>query len=74
MLWSWVLACWGSVGLFFIGEKNRLGLLVMLTNETLWFVYSFTTHQYGFVFGGVLYTTMYAKAYFKWGKKSLPNA
>jgi len=70
MWWSWILACYGSLGLFFVGRKQTSGLVIMLSNECLWFVYSFTTHQYGFVFGGTLYTIMYFRAYLKWRKKS----
>jgi hypothetical protein len=67
-MWSWILAIVGSTGLFFVGKKNLWGFAVMLLTETLWFIYSFTTHQYGFVFGGVLYCTMYIKAFLNWRK------
>jgi len=67
-MWSWILAIVGSIGLFFVGKKNLWGFAVMLLTETLWFIYSFTTHQYGFVFGGVLYCTMYVKAFIHWRK------
>jgi hypothetical protein len=65
-MWSWFLAILGSVGLFFVGKKNLWGLAIMLLNEAMWFIYSFTTHQYGFIFGGVLYTFMYLKAFMHW--------
>jgi len=40
----------------------------LFITELLWFIYSFSTHQYGFVFGGVLYSGMYIKAFIHWKK------
>ena len=67
-MWSWILAVVGSCGLFFVGKKNIWGFVVLFITELLWFIYSFSTHQYGFVFCGVLYSGMYIKAFIHWKK------
>jgi hypothetical protein len=66
MWWSWILACVGITGTFFVGRKTIWGWLVLIFNECLWLTYAITTEQYGFILGSVAYVIVYIKAYRHW--------
>lgn len=68
MLWSWVLACAGIIGTFFVGRKTIWGWLILCVNECLWLVYATQTKQYGFYLGSIAYMIVYIKSYLGWKK------
>jgi len=65
-MWSWVLAIVGSFGIFVVGKKKMYGWFILMISECLWVIYSLTTHQYGFLFAVVLYSSAYIKSYLHW--------
>ena len=67
-MWSWVLAIVGSLGIYVVGKKNVFGWFILMLSETLWTIYAFVTHQYGFLFEVTLYTFAYIKSYLHWRK------
>lgn len=62
-MWSYVLTASGALVMWLAASPKRhltawtLGLL----NQILWGSYAFSTGQYGFVFGCLLYGTVYAR-------------
>lgn len=73
MTWSWILACVGVTGTFFIGRKTIWGWIVLFINECLWIYYAVNTKQYGFIFGSLSYMLVYIKSYMHWKKDELEN-
>lgn len=69
-MWSWILAVVGVTGIFFVGQKNLLGWIFLLFNECLWCVYAVTSHQYGFIFASIAYSTVYVKSLIHWKRTS----
>ena len=67
-MWSWILAICGITGTLIIGNKNKLGWVVLFFNETLWLVYATHTKQYGFYLGSIAYMTVYIKNHRSWTK------
>ena len=65
-MWSWVLACVGTAGMFFVGRKTIWGWIVLFVNECLWLIYATETNQYGFYLGSVAYMAVYIKSYMHW--------
>ena len=55
MAWSWILACVGVLGTFFVGRKTIWGWVVLFFNECLWMYYAIHTEQYGFRKGSCTY-------------------
>ena len=68
-MWSWTLAIIGSLGIYVVGKKNIWGWFILMVSEILWTIYAITTHQYGFIFAVVLYSTVYIKSYLRWKKE-----
>ena len=68
-MWSWVLACIGVTGIYFVGRKTIWGWLVLLFNECLWIIYAVSTRQYGFIFAALAYAATYIKSYIHWSKE-----
>ena len=68
-MWSWILACVGIVGTFFVGRKTIWGWIILFINECLWISYALITDQYGFIFGSLAYMTVYIKSYYSWSKE-----
>ena len=68
-MWSWTLAIIGSLGIYVVGKKNIWGWFILMVSETLWTIYAITTHQYGFIFAVVLYSTAYIKSYLRCKKE-----
>jgi len=73
-MWSWILACVGVVGTFFVGRKTIWGWVVLFVNECLWLVYATQTKQYGFYLGSVAYMMVYVKSYLHWSKSNAISA
>lgn len=67
-MWSWVLACAGIAGIYFIGHKRWQAFLWMIGVECLWLWYSLATNQYGFILGSIAYSTVYARNAYRWRK------
>ena len=69
-MWSWILACVGVTGIFFVGRKTVWGWLVLLVNECIWIAYALKTDQYGFIFMSTAYSIVYIKSYLKWREEA----
>lgn len=66
MMWSWVLATIGVLGIYFVGRKTVWGWLVLLVNEVIWIVYALTTKQYGFIVSAIAYAIVYIRSFIHW--------
>lgn len=66
MMWSWVLATIGVLGIYFVGRKTIWGWLVLLANEVIWIAYALTTKQYGFIVSAVAYAIVYIRSFIHW--------
>lgn len=66
MMWSWVLATIGVLGIYFVGRKTIWGWLVLLANEVIWIAYALTTKQYGFIVSAVAYAIVYVRSFIHW--------
>jgi len=66
MMWSWVLACIGVFGIYFVGRKTVWGWLVLLANEVIWIVYAVSTKQYGFIVSAIAYAIVYVRSFIHW--------
>jgi hypothetical protein len=66
MMWSWVLATIGVLGIYFVGRKTIWGWLVLLANEVIWIAYALTTKQYGFIVSAVAYAIVYVRSFVHW--------
>lgn len=65
-MWSWILACVGIIGTFFVGRKTVWGWIILCVNECLWLIYATQTKQYGFYLGSIAYMVVYIKSYRRW--------
>lgn len=66
MIWSFVLAAGGVLGIYLAGKKMKVGWLVGLLMQVLWIVYGVWTHQWGFIISAVAYGFVYAKNWWTW--------
>lgn len=66
MMWSWVLATIGVLGIYFVGRKTVWGWLVLLANEVIWIVYAVSTKQYGFIVSAIAYAIVYIRSFIHW--------
>jgi len=65
-IWSWLLSIVGAAGVFLTGKKDWRGWAIGVLSELLWFIYAIVTKQYGFIFGCILYTTVFIKNLNNW--------
>lgn len=65
-VWSWVLSLTGLVGIWLAGSKRPVGWAVLLASEVLWIAYALTTHQLGFLVGGLLWAVVYTRNLIAW--------
>jgi nicotinamide riboside transporter PnuC len=56
----------GLLMLYLAGRKVWWAWLIGLVSEVMWFSYSITTKQYGFIVGSVPYTWVYARNAWHW--------
>lgn len=69
MVWSWILTAFGLTCFWLAGRKVWWAWYVGLATQALWFVYAFTTHQWGFAVGGIAYSVIYVKNAIAWTRE-----
>lgn len=68
MLWSYLLASIGILGIYLAGRKSKWGWAVGLFAQTLWIAFALVTKQYGFIISAVAYGLIYAKNFVSWAE------
>lgn len=73
--WSWLLACMGIVGMYFVGKKRWEAFVWLIVMECLWVVFAIQTETYGFIVGSVAYVVVYIRNAKLWRNtnKSIDN-
>jgi hypothetical protein len=66
VIWSWVLAAVGVVGLLLAGSSNKLGWAIGFGAQVLWIVFAVATEQYGFIASALAYGFVYARNWLRW--------
>lgn len=61
MIWSFVLAIVGIIGLWIAGSNRWYGWGVGLAAQVLWVVYGIATEQYGFLLSAFGYGFVYTR-------------
>lgn len=73
IVWSFVLAAIGILGLYLAGSKNLWGWAVSFSAQLLWLIFAIVTHQYGFILSAFAYGYVYARNYALWRKEERSN-
>ena len=68
LVWSWILACMGVIGMFFVGKKRWEAFLWLIVMECLWVVFALQTKTYGFILGSIAYIIVYMRNANLWRK------
>ena len=66
MLWSFVLEGFGLLGAFLVGRRLWWAWVFLAVNSSLWAVYGFESHQFGFCFAGLVYAPLYLRNSYRW--------
>lgn len=69
MLWSYLLAAVGILGIWLAGRKNLWGWAVGAGAQVLWIAYGLVTRQYGFILSAVAYGCVYARNFVRWKRE-----
>jgi hypothetical protein len=65
-IWPWALSVASLLGLWITGNKMRVGWLVSLASEGLWFTYALVSRQYGFISMSVVFSAVHIRNWLKW--------
>jgi hypothetical protein len=73
--WSWLLACMGIVGMYFVGKKRWEAFMWLIVMECLWVIFALQTETYGFIVGSMSYIVVYIRNAKLWRNtnKSIDN-
>lgn len=66
MIWSFVLAAVGILGIYLAGRKLWIGWAVGVGAQALWLAYALVTAQWGFIITAVAYAWVYGSNWRKW--------
>ena len=66
---SYILSAFSLTSLWFMGNKNILGIIIGLVNQVLWVVYALMLKQYGLLIGVIAYTVIHIRNLIKWAKE-----
>lgn len=69
--WSWFLTLFGITGLYLAGKNNKLGWVIGLAVQVLWFAYAINTKQWGFLVSALIYSAVYGHNWWKWYRRDL---
>jgi len=64
--WSWILATIGITAMWLAGRHNKLGWLIGVAAQIIWFVYAIVTRQWGFIATAIAYSFVYARNWYRW--------
>lgn len=67
-MWSYLLTATGALIMYLAGKRRRSAWALGVVNQLAWGSYAYFTHQFGFIFGCVLYGTVYIRNYVSWRK------
>ena len=69
MIWSFILAGFGILGVYIAGRNNKWGWAIGLFAQILWITYALVTQQYGFILSAIGYGYFYGLNFYKWYKR-----
>jgi xanthosine utilization system XapX-like protein len=69
MMWSFILAAVGILGIYMAGKNSKWGWLIGLAAQVLWFIFAIVTKQYGFIVTALAYGWVYGTNFYKWHKR-----
>ena len=72
MLWSYLLAAVGILGLVLAGRRKAVGWAIGLGAQALWIAYALATHQFGFIVSALAYGAVYARNWLAWRRTPEP--
>lgn len=70
MIWSYLLAAVGILGLVLAGRRKAIGWAIGLGAQALWIAYALATHQFGFIVSALAYGAVYARNWSAWRRES----
>jgi hypothetical protein len=70
MIWSFVLAAVGVLGLYVAGRKRWQGWAIGLGAQVLWIAYAVVTKQWGFIASALAYGVVYGKNMITWRREN----
>ena len=68
ILWSFVLAGIGILGIYLAGRKSLWGWAIGVGAQLLWIVYAIVTQQWGFIASAVAYASVYGLNWYRWSQ------
>lgn len=68
MIWSFILAAVGLLGLYLTGQKRIEGWAVGVGAQVLWLAYAVVTRQWGFIITAVAYALMFGRNWYVWAR------
>lgn len=66
MIWSFILAGIGILGIYVAGKDSKWGWAIGLGAQVLWVIYAIVTAQYGFIISAFGYGYFYGLNFYKW--------
>ena len=69
MIWSFVLAAVGVLGLYVAGRRLWWGWAIGLGAQSLWVVYAIATRQWGFIASAIAYGCVYTRNAVAWRRQ-----
>lgn len=66
MIWSFILAAIGILGLVLAGKKMKIGWAIGLGAQVLWIIFALVTHQWGFIISAFAYGFVYGRNWYLW--------
>jgi nicotinamide riboside transporter PnuC len=69
MIWSYLLATVGILGIWLAGRRNLWGWALGVGAQVLWIIYALVTDQYGFIVSALAYAVVYARNWYRWRKE-----
>lgn len=69
-MWPWVLSFCGLLALWLLGNKSTWGSIVGLLSDVLWGIYSWESHQWGFILSCLVYAGFHLRNLVKWKREA----
>jgi hypothetical protein len=71
VVWSFLLAAIGILGLVLAGHKLKIGWAIGFFAQIIWIVFALVTHQWGFIASALAYGFVYARNWWRWYAEEL---
>lgn len=63
---DWLATCCGLLGVYLLGNKNKIGFTLFMVASASWVTFGFLTHSIAVIIGSSIFFFMHLRGFIRW--------